>query len=419
MTASRFPRVRIEDLILSGEAELRTGPFGTQLKASEYREAGVPVINVRNFGNGELREEQLERVAPSTTAGLSVHLLKDEDIVFGRKGAVERHLLVRKSEQGWMQGTDCLRLRFSSERIIAGFASYYFRTTEHHQWMINQCSHGATMTSLNQDVLSRIEIPMPPVSVQRHIVTALSTYDDLIENNLRRIRILEEMARAIYREWFVHLRFPGHQGVKLVDSPLGPIPEGWEVKPLRDVCQLTMGQSPRSEFYNDRGEGLPFHQGVKDFGDRFPQDRVYCTAEGRNAEAGDILFSVRAPVGRMNIATKRIVIGRGLSAIRHKDGHQAFLWEQLKARFREEDMMGGGAIFAAVGKGELGGVELLCPAQPLLELASAQLQPIHDLIAILSAQVQNLRATRDVLLPRLVSGRLTLAEAAVPAAISV
>src|SRR4029077_19757019 len=153
----------------------------------------------------------------------------------------------------------------------------------------------------------------------------LSAYDDLIENNLRRIRILEEMARSIYREWFVSFRFPGHENAKRVDSPLGPIPEGWEVKKLGDVCQLTMGQSPKSEFYNKSGEGRPFHQGVTDFGERFPTDRLFCTARGRIAEAGDILFSVRAPVGRMNIADKKIIIGRGLSAIRHIASHQAFL----------------------------------------------------------------------------------------------
>lgn len=91
------------------------------------------------------------------------------------------------------------------------------------------------------------------------------------------------------------------------------------MKKLKDACHLTMGQSPKSEFYNETGEGQPFHQGVTDFGDRFPTDRLFCTVDGRVAEAGDILFSVRAPVGRMNIADKKITIGRGVSAIRHKE----------------------------------------------------------------------------------------------------
>ena len=224
----------------------------------------------------------------------------------------------------------------------------------------------------------------------------------------RRIRILEAMARALYREWFVHFRFPGHQDHPRVDSPLGEIPEGWGVKKLKDVCHLTMGQSPKSEFYNDCGDGEPFHQGVTNFGDRYPSDRLYCTVQSRVAEAGDILFSVRAPVGRMNIADKKIIIGRGISAIRHHDGNQAFLWEQLRSRFTELDMMGNGAIFAAVTKRDMQGIEILCPPRALIASVETHFVPIHDEIGVLSRQIQNLRRTRDLLLPRLLSGQIEL-----------
>ena len=145
------------------------------------------------------------------------------------------------------------------------------------------------------------------------------------------------MAQAIYREWFVHFRFPGHKKAKRVPSPLGPIPEGWEARKLGDECEIVMGQSPKSEFYNQQGEGLPFHHGVTDFGPHFPTDRVYCTVENRIAEAGDILFSVRAPVGRINVTLSRIIIGRGLGAIRNRRGNQTFTLHQLKERFSEED----------------------------------------------------------------------------------
>ena len=220
------------------------------------------------------------------------------------------------------------------------------------------------------------------------------------------------MARAIYREWFVEFLSPGHDKIPRVASPLGDIPQGWEVKKLKDVCHLTMGQSPKSEFYNQIGEGQPFHQGVTDFGDRFPTDRLFCTVEGRVAEAGDILFSVRAPVGRMNIADKRIVLGRGLSAIRHNEGHQAFLWEQLRNRFSKDDMMGNGAIFAAVTKGDMQGIELVCPPSALVGAAAKYFEPINSQIGALTKEIHNLRCTRDLLLPRLLSGQVALAETA-------
>jgi len=161
------------------------------------------------------------------------------------------------------------------------------------------------------------------------------------------------MAQMIYREWFVHFRFPGHEKVNMVKSKLGMIPDGWEVKTLWDICIIVMGQSPKSEFYNEDGNGLPFHQGVTDFGNRFPTDRVYCTVQNRIAEDRDILFSVRAPVGGINLANKRIVVGRGLCAIRSKTGNQAFVFQQLKEKFKEPDTMGGGTIFKSVTKEDI------------------------------------------------------------------
>ena len=267
-------------------------------------------------------------------------------------------------------------------------------------------SKGTKMPRGDKDAMLRYMMPLPPLPIQQRIAGILSAYDELIENSQRRIKLLEAMARALYREWFVHFRFPGHENHPRVPSPLGEIPQGWEVKKLKDVCRLTMGQSPKSEFYNEAGDGVAFHQGVTDFGDRFPSDRLFCTADGRIAEAGDILFSVRAPVGRMNIANKKILLGRGLSAIRHNQGCQAFLWEQLKNRFTEVDMMGNGSIFASVTKDDMQGIELLCPSPPLIEVVTKHFDPVHSEIAALGQQIQTLRSTRDLLLPRLLSGQI-------------
>ena len=252
--------------------------------------------------------------------------------------------------------------------------------------------------------LKEEQIPVPPLPTQRRIAGILSAYDDLIENNLRRIKILEEMAQSLYREWFVHFRFPGHESVKLVDSPLGKIPEGWEVRKLCDTCRLTMGQSPKSEFYNETGEGTPFHQGVTNFGNHFPSDRLFCTVDNRVAEHGDILFSVRAPVGRINVADKRIVIGRGVSAIRAADGYQDFLYFQLKHLFQEENSMGNGAIFNAVTKSDMQAIDLLLPQSEWIEHFELTASPVFKSINNLTSRNQTLRRTRDLLFPKLLDG---------------
>ena len=187
------------------------------------------------------------------------------------------------------------------------------------------------------------------MKIQKKIAAILSAYDDLIENNKRRIVLLEKMAEEIYREWFVRMRFPGHEKAKFVKG----VPEGWDVATLDDLVNFTMGQSPKSEFYNETGEGLPFNQGVGTYGERFPKRMTYCSSDGRKAKKGDILFSVRAPVGRLNIADCEMIIGRGLAAISHKQNLNSYLFYLLTVAFANEDIIGNGSIFNSVGKDEL------------------------------------------------------------------
>ena len=386
---------------------IQTGPFGSQLHESDYSTDGIPVVMPKDIIEGRISTESVARVATEHVDRLARHKLKCGDIVYGRRGDIGRQALIRSGQNGWLCGTGCLRISLGDSVIEPTFLHYYLRQESAISWISGQAV-GATMPNLNTGILRSVPVHVPPLPTQRRIAGILSTYDDLIENNQRRIRILEDMARSLYREWFVHFRYPGHESVPLVDSPLGPIPQGWEVKKLRDVCNLTMGTSPKSEFYNEAGDGLPFHQGVTNFGARFPTDRLFCTVESRIAEAGDILFSVRAPVGRMNITDKKIIIGRGLSAIHHKAGHQAFLWEQLRAKFTEEDMMGNGAIFASVTKDDMQGIELLCPTEQFIKAATRYFKPLHAEIEVLIKQTANLCRTRDLLLPRLLSGQINV-----------
>jgi type I restriction enzyme S subunit len=263
---------------------------------------------------------------------------------------------------------------------------------------------GGTFSNLRKDALRDFKIPYPPY--RSKIASILSAYDDLIEKDLKRIKILEEMVQMIYKEWFVNFRFPGHEKVKMVKSELGMVPEGWEIKNLGDVCDVVMGQSPKSEFYNTSGEGLPFHQGVTHFGKRFPKHNMYCTVENRIAEKGDLLLSVRAPVGRINIANSKLIIGRGLSSIRHKEGLQSFLYYQLKEIFSEEDIMGSGSIFKAITKEDLFSLKVLLPSKALDEDFNTLAAPIDSEIEILSVKNENLRKTCDLLLPKLINGEI-------------
>ena len=363
--------------------------------------------DVVRFGNGKAIKPGGTGLYPvygsNGIIGGSDEFRHENGVVIGRVGAYCGAVLYCPTK--FWASDNTLVAYPASEQVDTKFLYYLLADAK-----LSRYAGGAAQPLVTQTVLKQVEVRVPPLPIQRRIAGILSAYDELIENSQRRIKILEEMARALYREWFVHFRFPGHESIPRVPSAIGDIPQGWEVRKLKDVCHLTMGQSPKSEFYNEVGDGVAFHQGVTDFGNRFPSDRLFCTAEGRIAEAGDILFSVRAPVGRMNIANKKIILGRGLSAIRHNHNHQAFLWEQLRSRFTKDDMMGNGAIFASVTKDDMQGIELVCPPRSVVEAATQHFDPLHSEIATLSQQTQNLHRTRDLLLPRLLSGQVTLAE---------
>ena len=170
--------VLIRDLVQRQEVEIKTGPFGTQLKASEYVNEGTPVLNVRNLGFSTVNTEKLEMVGDETLERLSAHKLHTGDIVFGRKGAVERHAYIGENEDGWMQGSDCIRLRVKSDSINARYLSYYFLTPQHRAFMISMCSHGTTMASLNQKIIEMISVPLPERKAQDQVVAVLSALDE-------------------------------------------------------------------------------------------------------------------------------------------------------------------------------------------------------------------------------------------------
>lgn len=271
-------------------------------------------------------------------------------------------------------------------------------------------AQGAAQDNLSLEKIDNLKIGVPDPKTQTRIASVLSAYDDLIENNEKRIKALEDMAPLLYTEWFVKFKFPGHENVKMVENgtEYGMVPEGWEVKKLREIADLIMGQSPTSDNYNLENSGLPFHQGVADFGHKYPIDRVYSTAGNKYAESGDLLFSVRAPVGRMNIANKKIILGRGLSAIRHKKGFQSILYLMFAAKFTEKDMIGNGAIYKSVNKAELENLQFIVATNEISRRFEEIISLYFHEMEKLTASNLILSKTRDLLIPQLVTGRREL-----------
>lgn len=356
------------------------------------------------------------------TSNLASRVLKPGDIVFEVSGGSKDQPVGRA-----LQITDEVLAKFDHPVMCASFCKlvrldqakaepgYIFRTLKAAYVDGRLGTFQVQSTGIAnfkwKPFLEHFEVDLPERSVQQRVATTLDVFDDCLRNNRRRIEVLEEMARAIYREWFVKFRYPGHGDVSLVDSALGPIPDGWEASTLGSIADITSGQSPKSEFYNEDGIGQPFHQGVADFGAHFPQTRKWCSVDGRSAFDGDILISVRAPVGRINVADTDITIGRGLAAVRAKSGKQALLLGQLREVFAQEDAMGNdGAIFKSLSKTELASIPVLVPPDELTNASNEILSDILAMIRELSHATRQLTDLRDLLLPKLLTGQIDVSK---------
>lgn len=330
--------------------------------------------------------------------------INDGDLVLTSSGTLGKVGRIRSENLPLMMNTSVIRFRSKNPKILLDdYLHCYLRSPEF-QAKIRSFAVGGAQQNFGPSHLKQISLSLPTLRVQAAIAETVTSYDDLIENNRRRIALLEQSARLLYREWFVHLRFPGHEHVKLVDG----VPEGWRKERLTDLAEITMGQSPTSDHYNKDRVGFPFHQGVTGFGERFVEHETWCDIRGRMAMPMDILFSVRAPVGRLNITPDEIVIGRGLSALRSKHDLQSMLFYQLANHFFKEDMIGGGAIFASVTKKELEGQLMLMPSLNLAREFNEFALSIDRQIGVLVEQNRKLREARDLLLPRLMSGDLVV-----------
>jgi type I restriction enzyme S subunit len=415
----------VGDFVDDGLAEIQTGPFGTQLKASDYVSDGTPVINVRNIGFGDLRPDKIEYVGEETAERLSAHFLAPGDIVFGRKGAVDRHLFVQAEHDKWMQGSDCIRLRFLTDQIRTRFISYAFLRKDHQQWMLTQAGNKATMASLNQDIIRRIPVTAPPPDTQERVVDVLSAYDDLIENNRRRMALLEESARLLYREWFVRLRFPGHQHTPVVNG----LPKGWAHTTVGDHIQRgyinlqtgPFGTQLRASDYVAAGTPVINVRNIG-YGDvredklEFVSDEVVERLGVHVLQVGDIVFGRKGAVDRhVLISSDQTGWMQGSDCIRLRTLGDSVCPLFLSFTFREEghkqwmlNQCGNKATMASLNQDVISRIPIIDPRSSLVRDYREFTASILAQIALLQRQSALAVKARDLLLSRLMSGEIAV-----------
>ena len=351
------------------------------------------------------------------------------------------------------RGLACIRPR--NERD-ARFLEFALRSLETH-WTTIEGS-GSVFGNATRSDLESLELPWPS---QRHdIARILGALDDKIELNRRMNQTLEEIARALFKSWFIDFdpvrakaalkqHTPKHHSAptgepslngatpaaewtveraracltgldpqiadlfpdRLVPSELGEIPEGWKIRPLVQDFRITMGQSPPGKTYNQIGIGMPLYQGRTDFGFRYPGYRVYCDAPTRLAKPGDTLVSVRAPVGDVNMTLDECCIGRGVAAVRHSSDSKSYTYYSMRALRPTFNLFEAeGTVFGSLSKTSFHSMARTCPVNRLVAEFDSLCSPIDSHIEANELEIATLATQRDALLPKLVTGELRAKE---------
>lgn len=367
-------------------------------------------INGNNLGNGEIiidkntpriiKEEynRIKRPLGSNTLLLSIN---------GTLGRIAEY-----NGEKIALGKSVCYLNIKDERNKY-FVKYIMSTKEFQKYII-LVAHGSTIKNLAPSQVADYEFDLPDNINVEKVAFLLKSIDDKINNNNKINAELESMAKTLYDYWFLQFEFPNEEG-KPYKSSGGKmvwnkelkreIPEGWEVGTLSQIANITMGSSPKGESLNDEKQGIIFYQGKTDFGFRFPVTRMYTISPVKCANIGDILLSVRAPVGSMNIANEKCCIGRGLAAISGKC--KSFLYYMMLAnQFQFDKYNNGGTTFGAITKDDLFGLKIIVPNNKIIQRFNDKICHMDKLIEKNEKENQELADLRDFLLPLLMNGQV-------------
>ena len=388
---------------------IQTGPFGSQLHQSDYSECGIPVVMPKDLVGGKISEESIARVDKTHVERLCRHKIEVGDILYSRRGDVGRCAHVTKKEEGWLCGTGCLRVTIDSEKADSRFVFFQLQHPDTIGW-VEKHAVGATMLNLNTTILSSVPIRLPALEIQKRIADILSAYDDLIENNQKQIKLLEEAAQRLYKEWFVDLRFPGHENTKIVDG----VPEGWNECTVENFGTVITGKTPptsNKEYYTN-GK-VPFVTIPDMHNVVYPlKTEKRLTIEGAQTQKNkyippnSVMISCIGTVGLVSIATEVCQTNQQInSIILNNEDDLYFFYESM---LRMKDLLDGlgsnGATMTNVNKSKLEKLIIISPSKDIVKQYNDVCKPLFESALNLSRKNVYLKNMREALLPKLMSG---------------
>ena len=386
---------------------------GVNFDKSAYA-PGIKLISVSNFGN-RFYPDYSELSEISADAVKKNDYLQHGDIVFvrsnGNKELVGRCMLIDNPPTHTTYSGFCIRARVKdTTRFNSKFLTYHFK---HDGFRIAMAGNavGANIQNLSQGRLSAYIAHIPPIETQHRIADTLSAYDDLIENNRKQIKLLEEAAQRLYKEWFVDLRFPGHEHTEIVDG----VPEGWRIRAVSDFGEVITGKTPstsKPEYYDGN---IPFvtipdmHNAI------FPlSTEKYLSEQGANTQKNkflppdSVMVSCIATVGLVNIASERCQTNQQINSVILKDKKDLYFFYFAMKRIKSllDGVGSNGATMTNVNKTKFESIKILYPGKYLTNCFFEFSMPIFQKVLVLSKENQNLQQACDRLLPKLMSGEV-------------
>lgn len=396
----------IGELCDEGGGNVQTGPFGSQLHESDYSQAGTPVIMPKDILDGQINEVAIARISDSHLHRLRRHQLIEGDIVYGRRGDIGRQVLIHKENAGWVCGTGCLRIRLGKSIVTPEFLHRYLQLSIISRWVEGQAI-GATMPNLNTNILRRLPLTFPINSLtQQKIAAILHAYDGLIENNKRRMALLEKIAEEIYREWFARLRFPGYERTGVVKG----VPTGWELRTLGSLATEVKRAIKKKDLPDEER-----YLGLEHIPRRSIAIKEWTTADTVDSNKllfrdRDILFGkIRPYFHKIALAHFSGACSSDTIVIRptEKIYEGYLLFTVFSDTFVElATTASKGTKMPRADWSFLKKLRLTVPSKKLLEIYQQQFDAAFSTIVNLLQANELLRSSRELLLPRLISGKL-------------
>ena len=413
-----------EKCYLGEIAKSQTGPFGSQLHEEDYVSEGTPIVTVEHLGELGFTTQNLPFVSDEDVARLNKYTLKEGDIVFSRVGAIDRNTYVTKNENGWMFSGRCIRVRCDKSKVNPLYLSYYFRMDSFKRMMLN-VSVGATMPSLNTDIMDTLPLELAERSEQDRIAKCLNNIDEKIRNNNHINSDLESMAKLLYDYWFVQFDFPDENGRPYKSSGgkmvwnkelKREIPEGWEVGSLYDIAEFINGLACQKYRPLDGTHRLPVIK-IGEMHNGFGTDVEWArddVSDKHIIHDGDILFSWSASLEVMLWNKGTGVLNQHIFKVIPKT-NKYYVLQQLSS------YIGVFVRMAEARKTTMGHIttdhlnqsRIVIPPKRVVDMYGKSVDALYSKSLSCSSENQQLSSLRDFLLPMLMNGQVKVGKAGV------